>query len=173
MEKNLENKIEKDIKKENRQLKRINKFIKLRRKLKNAKITGTIQGELQASKSYYANLKRVEKEHEKQIREIIMAHRKEIKILEKDYNFKSQRLDKKIDKIHGLMEEWEQRVNLVKEIAGKSQELLARIKHSFYQDRKKFANMLDDEKSMEQVQTDLNKLLQKTVPPHQEDILSH
>ena len=131
--------------------------------MREARRRGKTEGEIFASKKYREDVSKVMKEHERQISQLLASHKKEVKLLEKEYNIKAGQLDRKIQRLNGLITEWDKKVNQAKEISAQSQELLARIKQAMYQDRKVFATLLDDEKTVENLQNNLNTMLQKTV----------
>lgn len=132
-------------------------------KVREAKRRGHHKGELSAGKKYREELDQLMKEHERQVAQLNNAHKREVKMLEKEYNLKAGQLDKKIDRLNSLIHEWESKVSQAKDISAQSQELLARVKQAMYQDRKVFATLLDDEKTVENLQGNLNNMLQKKV----------
>ena len=132
-------------------------------KMREAKRRGRHAGELSAGKKYREDLSKLTKEHERQVNQLSTAHKREVKLIEKEYNLKAGQLDKKIERLNNLIHEWEVKVSQAKDISAQSQELLARIKQAMYQDRKVFATLLDDEKTIENLQGNLNTMLQKKV----------
>jgi len=141
-------------------------IVKLRKKLKDSRQKGFIEGEMQATLRYRKNMELVFQEHEKQVQELVKSQRMEIRIIEKEYVLKQARIEKKMRRLDSLVSEWEENIYQVKEISSQAREVLARIKQAMYQDRKNLANVLDDEKTIEMLQMGLNNLVQKqnTIP---------
>ena len=135
----------------------------LRNKIKKLLFIKQEEGRKIAAKEYSKTLSTLYREHEKQMETLIQNHSREIKLIEKDYNVKRSMLERKLQKLDDAIKDWEENVSQVKEMSVKSQELIARIKQVMYQDRRTFANVLDDEKSMEIMQENFNVLLQKQV----------
>lgn len=136
------------------------KYLKIFKKIKENAI---VKGELNASRHYRGELKLRQKEHDRQVSQLVNAHKREVKLIEKEYNVKAGQLDRKIKRLDALIIEWEKRVTEMKEIQGQSQELLAGIKQIMYQDRKRYANLLDDEKTMESLERSFNTLIQRRI----------
>lgn len=141
-------------------------IVKLRKKLKESRSKGFIEGEMQATIRYRKNMDVIFQEHEKQVQELVKSQRLEIRVIEKEYILKQARIEKKMRRLDSLVTEWEENIYQVKEISSQAREVLARIKQAMYQDRKTLANVLDDEKTIEMLQLSLNNLVQKqnTVP---------
>jgi hypothetical protein len=141
-------------------------IVKLRKKLKDSKNKGFIEGEMQATLRYRKTLDAMFREHEKQVQELVKSQRLEIRVIEKEYALKQVRVEKKMKRLDSLVSEWEENIYQVKEISSQAREVLARIKQAMYQDRKNLANVLDDDKTIEMLQLGLNNLVQKqnTVP---------
>jgi len=145
----------------------ITKSLKIRKKIKTAKIIGYSEGELKAAKDFNKNLTYIKKEHERQINQLISTHKREMKILEKEYNIKATRLDKKMEQVDKQTQMWEDKLGQVREASSQSHELLARVKQALYQDRKKYANILDDEQTLKNLQAGVNGMLQKAASSRQ------
>ncbi len=136
------------------------KLLKTFRKIKEKNI---VKGELNAARQYRQELKLRQKEHNRQVTQLVNAHKREVKLIEKEYNVKAGQLDRKIKRLDNLIVEWEKRVTEMKEIQGQSQELLAGMKQVMYQDRKRYANLLDDEKTMETLERSFHTLAQRRI----------
>jgi len=139
-----------------------NNILKVRNKIKRAADKGYAEGNISATRDYGKNLTEIKKEHDRQINQLLITHRRELKLMEKEYNIKATRMDKKIQRLDHLIEEWEKKMEHVGKISSQSNELLARIKQALYQDRKKYANILDDEYILKSLQSDLGGLVSKT-----------
>jgi len=135
--------------------------VDLRKKIKHMLDKKKEEGRVEAAREYTRTLSSLYKEHEKQIDLLSQTQAKEIKLLEKDYNMKASILDRKIQKLDEVIREWEENVSQVKEMSARSQEVIARVKQVMYQDRRTFANLLDDEKTIETLQNSFNGMLQK------------
>ncbi|MDH4261610.1 MAG: hypothetical protein OEV78_01045 [Spirochaetia bacterium] len=141
-------------------------IVKLRKKLKKSRQKGFFDGEMQATVRYRKAMNLMFQEHEKQIQELVKSQRLEIRVIEKEYILKQARIEKKMRRLDSLITEWEENIYQVKEISSQAREVLARIKQAMYQDRKNLANVLDDDKTIEMLQLNLNNLVNKqnTIP---------
>jgi transcriptional regulator with XRE-family HTH domain len=145
--------------------------IKLRKRLRDIRHKGFAHGEIYATRRYRKNLSQIFEEHERQILELVKSHKTEIKTLEKEYSLKQVRVEKKLKKLNDLICDWEEKIQQVKEISSQSREVLARIKQAMYQERKTLANVLDDEKTIEMLQINMEALVQKQRPIPQNSVL--
>ena len=138
-----------------------NNILKVRNKIKRASEKGYAEGNISATRDYGKSLLEMKKEHDRQINQLLNTHKRELKLMEKEYNIKATRMDRKIQRLDGLIEEWEKKMEHVTKISSQSNEMLARIKQALYQDRKKYANILDDEYILKTLQSDLSGLASK------------
>lgn len=116
------------------------------------------KGEAKAGKEYRGSLDELAKEHKRQKEALMLYHKRELKMLERDYNRKAGLLESKMSRLESLIGEWEKKVRHAREMHVEVRTILAEAKREHYQERKRYAAIMDDEQSVSRIGKDLRNI---------------